>query len=486
MKLFPKYDKDLLVICTTEFFSCFAFFGMMAVMILFFVHNIQFTQKFSYSLLGNFVALSYISALIGGYIGGRYLTLTFSCILGLVFYSIGCFFLIYYRHILFIEIGLTLIACGSGVFEPNLRNLLGIHFENSSRQQKDSGFITLHVFNTLGQISGPISLAYLRTIHPSWMFIAAGIAMLFGTLFFIANYKRFNHIESSTLHNHDKKILYSWIGIGGIFVLLFSSFFILHEKDVRYILLSTFTGLVVFFVSILPRMEKSARIRICTIFLILFGLISAEICFRQCVGVIDLFTRVYVNRYICHVIIPTGMFISSESFFVFILAIWVIKIRKYMETCGHSPSAMGSMSLGLFTLSVCFALLVVGIIFSGQSKMPMIWLISSYFFMAIGELLIIPISASSITLSPRNWRGIMMGVLFWSSGLSAYMSAEIGKFISPRKGNPTKLEYQHLFSILSVFAIVISILLYCTWQYWKKKYSVELLEKNNTENIATF
>ena len=76
--------KALLIICTTEFFSCFSFFGMLSLLILFFVRDMHFPEKLSYSILGNFAALSYVSALIGGFIGGRYLTFRLTCVLGLV------------------------------------------------------------------------------------------------------------------------------------------------------------------------------------------------------------------------------------------------------------------------------------------------------------------------------------------------------------------------------------------------------------------
>ena len=472
-----KSHKELLIICTTEFFSCFSFFGTLSLMILFFVHNADFPQRFSYSLLGNFVASSFVVSLIGGYIGDRYLTFRHTCLLGLILYATGYFLLISYHHVFSINIGLTFVACGAGLFEPNIRNLLGVYYKSKKTQERNAGFTVLHVFNIMGQVTGPLVLAYLRTIHPSWMFIAAGISIVFGMLFFMLNYEGIHRIELS-LKKDGKRKSEILKGIVIAFLLVAASYYVILFRDVRYVLLTAFILTVLFFSMVLPRMNRENRIKIYTIFFILIGIIAAEICFRQCFGVVDLFTRTYVNRKILHVVIPTGMFYSVEPFFILLIFYWIIKIRDRMEKNGHSPSAIGSISLGLFALGACFALLAIGITFAGQEKMSVIWLLACYFLMGIGELLIIPIATAGMTLSPHNFRGVMMGVFFLSSGISSYLSAQIGKFISPASGNPTIFVYRHLFLTLTVFGIIVATILYIVWIYWKRKYVSEMFVKS--------
>lgn len=471
-----NFNKSAFALCFTEFFTCFSLFGILSIIILFFVYTMHLPQKLSYELLGNFVALSFIASQAGGFIAGRYLSFQTTCLIGLITYSVGYLLLIHYTDMRFIYVGLTLVACGAGLFEPNVRSLLGMHYKNATNQQRSSGFIILHTFNIAGQLFGPIVLTYLRADNPHYIFLCAGIFVVIGSIFFSLNHQRIKQLESSYWNENKKKC--TWKGVLSVLALIFLAFFILQRHDVKYIFELFFLGVALLFFVTLPRVSHDIRIRVTSIFFILFGVSIAEICFRQCFGIIDLFTKVYVNRVVMGTNIHTGLFESVEPFFVFIVFAFVIKIRKYLHDSGHPLSAGTSISFGLLMLSICFGLLVAGVYFSGNSKIPVVWLLLCYFFMGIGELLTIPIATAAVAnWSPDNWRGAMMGVLFLMTGVSSYISAEIGKFISPHKGNPVLETYGHLFTILTIFAAVMSLAFYFAWGFWQKRYAVELGEK---------
>ncbi|PIZ05161.1 MAG: hypothetical protein COY58_00475 [Gammaproteobacteria bacterium CG_4_10_14_0_8_um_filter_38_16] len=466
--------KTLLIICTTEFFSCFSFFGTLSLLILFLIRHAGIPEKISYSIFGNFASLSCVSALIGGFIGGRYLTFRFSSILGLTAYALGYFILAIDQKIIFIDAGLTLVACGAGLFEPNIRTLLGIHYNQCGSEERNSGFILLHIFNICGQIFGPITLTFLNRVYPSLMFITSGIACVLGGIIFLNNYQNiFKLLENE----HIKKPIDTCKGLSIVILLLALIFFILYQRDVKYILEAIFTGVFVILIIALPRMEYLTRVKIITICLILTGLVAAEICFRQAFGTINLFTSTHVNRTLFHVMIPTGVFQSLEPSFVLILFIWVLKLRKKLEKNGHGLSSGGSISLGLLSLSIAFCFLIYGIFLTTQ-KMALIWLVLFYAVMAFAELFTIPIAtATTAALSPKNLRGPMMGIFFLSAGLSSYLSGHIGEYISPHAGNPSLSVYKNLFLTLAAFSAISCVCLYFVWKYWKKKNDLILSEE---------
>lgn len=334
--------KTLLIICATEFFTCFAFFGMLSLLILFFVRQMGLPEKISYSMLGNFASLSYISALIGGFLGGRYLTFRFTCLVGLILFSIGYFLLMYDQQMMYIDTGLTLIACGGGLFEPNIRILLGIHYNQCTTEERNTGFTLLHVFNICGQVSGPIVLTCLDRIKPSWMFAASGVACVFGIITFLINYQ---HISKFSTAENNKTSLEICQGLFGIILLIAFVFFVLYERDVKYVLETVFIGAFITFFIILPRADHVIRTKIMTVFLILSGLVVTEICFRQISGVINLFTMTYINRTVFHITIPTGIFQSTESFFILVVFAWVLRLRKKLEEKGCALSSGTSISL---------------------------------------------------------------------------------------------------------------------------------------------
>src|SRR3989338_3823992 len=99
MKLKATFNQNLNVLYIAEFFSSFAYFGLLSLLILFFVQNLQLSQSSAYNLLGNFVGVSMIAALGGGFIGSQYLSARLCCLLGFIGYVAGYFLLINYQDI---------------------------------------------------------------------------------------------------------------------------------------------------------------------------------------------------------------------------------------------------------------------------------------------------------------------------------------------------------------------------------------------------
>lgn len=461
-------NQNSLIVCISELFSCFAFFGILSLMMLFFLHDVQLPPKLSYQLLGNFISVSLIGTLCGGIIGNRYLSCRLACLLGLISYTIGYFSLICFDKLLFLYIGLAFLALGFGLFEPNIRILFGNNYKNFSKSERDTRFIILHIFNIGGQLLGPILFTYLMVINPHYMFFSAGIFALIGVFFFTFNYTSLNCIESRFTHDNNRKHFY--LGVCIVILLIILSFYVILQHDVRHLFELLLIPIIVFFSLKLPKLNRDLRIKMYSLAFILIGLFIAEICLRQSFGLIDLFTQTYVNQIVFGVHIHTGLFESVEPLFILIMFPLVIKIRKGIVNTGYHISAGSSLSFGLFMLSICFACLVVGAIFANGERISVAWLLLCYFFMAIGELCIVPIATSSVfSWSPDNWKGGMMGIFFLVIGLSSYFNDRVGKYISSDSGNPKLLTYTHLFFSLTIIALVFSIVLGIVWKRWEQK-----------------
>ena len=70
MVIAPKLNRNSLVLCIAEFFSSFSYFGILSIILLFFIGTLRMPEGEAYSLIGNFVGVSFIVALIAGLISG--------------------------------------------------------------------------------------------------------------------------------------------------------------------------------------------------------------------------------------------------------------------------------------------------------------------------------------------------------------------------------------------------------------------------------
>src|SRR3990167_2227114 len=197
MKLKATFNQNLNVLYIAEFFSSFAYFGLLSLLLLFFIQNLHMSQSSAYGLLGNYVGVSMIAALAGGVIGSQYLSARLCCLLGFVGYVAGYFLLINYQNPHSMHLGLSLVAGGVGLFEPHVQILFGAGFHTSSDSKRNIGFIILYLFNIIGQFFGPIVLTYLNIIDPRYLFIGTGLSSLVGLIYIACNFRKMRALEFS-------------------------------------------------------------------------------------------------------------------------------------------------------------------------------------------------------------------------------------------------------------------------------------------------
>src|SRR6185503_4789436 len=107
---------------------------------------------------------------------------------------------------------------------------------------------------------------------------------------------------------------------------------------------------------------------------------------------------------------------------------------------------------GLLLVGLGFVILIPPAQASGQLASPM-WLTATYFLHTIGELVLIPVGLSAMTvLAPPRIGGLMMGVWF--------LATSVGNFIGGRvSGLYESFALPSLFGVVAGFAIVAGIVL---------------------------
>lgn len=464
----------LVVLSIIEFFIGFAFFGTLAILILFLVDT-GLTDKISYGVWKNFDALIYMFCLIGGVFGGQYLSFKQSCLIGLILMFLGYLILSLNIHetLPLIEVGLAFAAFGTGVVSPNIRNLLGTIYQD--RVKRYNGFTIFHLPDILGQILGPSVLTYIGLYSKTLMFSTACLSVFLALITFIFFYKRLDFAtEDNGLKTTIPKINISYIIKIIIFLtILVLAILVMRLEDVGYILLIFGIGAVSYVIKILFNSAHVDKIRIISLLLLMFGFLVAEICFRQGFSILNLFTLEYIDKHLNNYIIPTGVFQSVEPFFVLMMAPLFLYLWKFLDKKGIKITSGSLFSAGLLLLTASFGSLLIGILTTQTGhQVHFIWLLFCYGFMSCSELMILPIGiAAVVELSPERWKGVLMGCWLLLISLASFINGQVGQFISPViKEAPTLLTYQYVFGGMTVFAFTSGLLLFIVWKFWWKKY----------------
>lgn len=458
-------NKGARALCISEFFASFSYYGMVSILMLLFTGKMHLPNEISYHIIGNIIPVTLISAIAGGIIGYRYLPLPLAALFGLVSYTIGYFLLILisYDSITFESIGFAFVACGFGLFEPNVKVLYGNNYKKYSTTDRDIKFIIFQTYNVAGQFLGILALTYLLSTNPKYLFLTAGIVSLIGTLFFLSKYKDIRNL-GYTNEDRDRKIDVP-LGIAIAILMVLSAFYVLLQYYVGYIFSFVAMLVVVFFIDKVSTASPDLKIKNYKILVLLIGLFIGVFCIRQSFNEIEFFTNSYVSNTLLGFDFNKNFLKDVEPLSFILFFPILIKFTKKLNAKKPKFSSGIKLTSGLVMLSLSFSIIAISIQLTGNQKISSWWMIIFYLIMGAGELLIIPTVVSRLySLSADAMKGVMMGLFFFFIGLSSLFGGFIGNYASNILNGNNLSMYQNFFNALIVVSLAFAIVLFAIWK----------------------
>lgn len=128
-----------------------------------------------------FVAATYITPIVGGFIADHFLSPRICVVLGAVLMGIGYLFAWQAKSIALIWVMIAFVAVGTGFFKGNLSGLNGSLF--SSQDELDSAFSIQYTFVNIGSFIGTTFLTLLiATTGHTFIFLIAAILLFFDAI----------------------------------------------------------------------------------------------------------------------------------------------------------------------------------------------------------------------------------------------------------------------------------------------------------------
>lgn len=314
-------------------------------------------------------------------------------------------------------LALALIALGVGMQKPNLATMVGELYPNKD-PRIDQAYNVLYMGVNIGALVG-CTLVPIVSAYSDWHvgFGLACFAAFISQIVLLTGKKHLaeigNFIPANTQQASEPEKLSR------------------EEKDRIAFMLITFFGVGMLFWAI----------------------------FEQCGGLVNLYTRTYTDRSMLGWEIPTGLFLSLNSFFVIIFmpsvdAFWAKRKKAGKEASNLIKNACAMILIGFGFVGMVAASATVGV--NPNSKSSMLWLVATYYFMTIAELSLGPTGMAFVRkLSPKKYTALMMGLFFGSTGLSGYLSGLVGGQIAAQFG------VTNVFSGIVVISCLVGLLLIC-------------------------
>ncbi|MCL1664222.1 peptide MFS transporter [Elizabethkingia ursingii] len=470
-----KHPKGLWVLFGTEMWERFNFYGMRALLTLFMINSLGIIESDTSIIYGGFLALCYLTPMLGGFIADRYLGNRNCIILGGSLMAIGQFVLFSSASLFgssletaktLLWVALGIIIFGNGFFKPNISSMVGSLYPKQEKSKLDSAFTIFYMGINLGAFLGQLicpllgdvkSVDGVRDIHAfKWGFLAASVAMMLGTVlfFFLKNKyvvtpegraigglpknntaEDFEEGEAQSAKFSSKAIVGAIIA----FIALGLVFHFLAGQNAVYSLVYaaglTLAGLIISDTSI----TKIERDRILVIYVVSFFIIFFWAAFEQAGSSLTFIADNQTDRNFFGWNMPPSMVQIFNGLFIVVLAVPFSLLWDKLRGAGKEPVSPFKQAIGLVVIALSYFIIAHNVKDLGNSGLLAIkWLILLYFLQTCGELCLSPIGLSLVgKLAPKRFSSLLYGVFFISNAAGYALAGTLGS-IMPATGDKFK------------------------------------------------
>lgn len=196
-----KHPKGLPYLFFTEMWERFGYYLILGIFVLYVIEptgmkgGLGLPDKTADDIFGTYIALTYLTPFIGGFLADRVLGYIKSIYLGGFLMAAGYIGMGVFKDLPLFYTSLALIIIGNGFFKPTISTLLGnLYSEEPYKANKDSGYNIFYMGINIGAFICNIIAAFMRNKF-GWgeAFITAGVGMLIGMVIFTVGRKHYIH-----------------------------------------------------------------------------------------------------------------------------------------------------------------------------------------------------------------------------------------------------------------------------------------------------
>ncbi len=458
------HPKGLAVLFSAEMWERFTFYGNRALLTLFLVSALNFTQEDSSIIYGGFLGMGWLTAILGGFIADRYLGNRTCILIGGLTMSLGQLFMfgsgiLYATDLptarMVMWAGLVILILGNGFFKPNISSMVGqLYPKNDNRL--DSAFTIFYMGINLGALLGITICPILGDIKHAdgtrdvtafkWGFLAASIAMLVGTVMFYFLKDKFVvspegkpvGTKPKKQHEMEGEAAQAQFSTQAVIItiiallVLVSAFHWLVGVNVLYAFIYS-TGIALAGLILSDKsLNGVERQRIIVIYIVSFFVIFFWACFEQAGSSLTFVADQQTDRHLFGWNMPPSLIQNAQSLTLIILALPFSWLWLKLQKVKMDPVAPVKQAMGLFLLAVGYYVIAMQVKNLGNEKMGVIWLIVLYTFHTVGELSVSPIGLSLVSkLAPHRFTSLLMGVFFLSNASGYALAGTLGTLLPP-------------------------------------------------------
>lgn len=190
-----NHPRGLYYLFFSEMWERFGYYLILGIFVLYMTDSetggLALDAKNADDIFGTYIALTYLTPFLGGFLADRYLGYTRSIYIGGLLMAAGYIGLGLFQEIPMFYLSMALVIVGNGFFKPSISTVLGnLYSTPEYRDKKDAGYNIFYMGINIGALICNFIAAYMRNTY-GWgpAFMTAGVGMLLGLLIFASGKK---------------------------------------------------------------------------------------------------------------------------------------------------------------------------------------------------------------------------------------------------------------------------------------------------------
>jgi len=397
-----------------------SFYGMKALLVLYMIEKLGYSDANSATVASFFTAACYILPILGGYIADHWLGKFRTIIYFAIPYIMGHIILGTFTNEVGLYIALALLAGGSGSIKPNISTLMGLMYQNAGKQHLLSqAFSWFYMAINIGAASTMTTLPFIRDRYGySVAFMAPTIMMVVSLAIFYLGKKYYpkEEIRKAALEakNPEQR----------------------HEERAALVRLSGLFLLIVFFWSI----------------------------FDQSYSTWTLFARDYMILETFVGRIPPDAIQGLNPILIVIMSpffAWLWRRTDKDET--HRLSSPRKMLIGFFLVILCMGLMTLAGYSAASARISILWEVGAYVLITAAELCISVIGLQlAFEEAPERMKSMITGVWLCTVFLGDVFAGWFSRIY-------TRTTPGNFFGIMTVMIIVVTMAFYFVGRRFERR-----------------
>lgn len=455
-----RLGKAFWVVWAIELWERFGFYGVQAILALYFVQQLGYKEDESFYVFGSFNAFVYGFVWLGGWIGDRYLGAKRTLVLGAILLMVSYAAMAMATHDT-IFYALSGIVVGNALFKANPSSLVSKMF-NKGDGALDGAMTLYYMAVNLGSCFS-MALTPIIAQRFGWHYAYAlcSLGLLLGLLNYYVYRQALSHINTvAELQPLCLKRL-SLVLIGVLLAWFAIAHLLNHTLICNVIIYVVVAGAFLYFFKIAWSLPGVDRTRMLVALVLIIQAVLFFVLYNQMPTSLTFFAVHNVDNTVWGWSIPPAEYQVLNPLIIVLASPILVRMYRLFPATHVTKFCIG-MSLA----ALAFLVLAIPSFTSSTAIVSPGWMVLTYLLQSIGELLISALGLSMVAeLCPSHLSGFAMGVWLLTSMLAGPVGAWVGAMTVPTEVTSiTPLAGLHLYGQVFVeIGLVTSVVAVLMW-----------------------